>query len=130
MLERIAEPPRPDVRGGNRQEQGRPDARIPELATAVGRGIRGISGETYSLWRAANHEGEILYSVVTKRRDKKVALKLLKKAMNRHGRSPIPVTDRVQPRGAALMEIYLRCPSGGTTSFPAYWVCPLQEPRR
>ena len=38
-----------------------------------------IDGETYYLWRAVDHEGEVLESFVTKRRDRKSALKLLKK---------------------------------------------------
>jgi putative transposase len=33
------------------------------------------------LWRAVDHEGEVLESYVTKRRDRKVALKFLRKAM-------------------------------------------------
>ena len=38
-----------------------------------------INGETHYLWRAMDHEGELLESYVTKRRDRKVALKFLKK---------------------------------------------------
>ena len=48
-----------------------------------------INGETHYLWRAVDHEGEVLESFVTKRRDKKVALKFLKKAMKKHGRSNV-----------------------------------------
>ena len=33
-----------------------------------------INGETHYLWRAVDHEGEILESFVTKRRDRKAAL--------------------------------------------------------
>ncbi len=36
-----------------------------------------INGETRYLWRAVDHEGEILESYVTKRRDRKAALKFL-----------------------------------------------------
>jgi putative transposase len=36
-----------------------------------------INGETYYLWRAVDHEGEVLESLVTKRRDRKAALKFL-----------------------------------------------------
>jgi putative transposase len=35
--------------------------------------------------RAADHEGEVLESYVTKKRDKKAALKFMKKAMRRYG---------------------------------------------
>ena len=40
-----------------------------------------INGERHYLWRAVDHEGEVLESYVTKKRDKKAALKLMKKAM-------------------------------------------------
>ena len=34
-----------------------------------------INGETHYLWRAVDHEGEILESYVTKTRDKKAAMR-------------------------------------------------------
>ena len=40
-----------------------------------------IRGERHYLWRAVDHEGEVLESYVTKKRDKPAALKFLKKAM-------------------------------------------------
>ena len=64
-----------------------------------------ISGEMRYLWRAVDHEGEILESFVTKRRDKKAALKFLRKAMRKHGRPEVIVTDRLRSYGAALREI-------------------------
>ena len=45
-----------------------------------------INGETHYLWRAVDHEGEILESFVTKNRDKAAALTFMKKALKRHGR--------------------------------------------
>ena len=35
-----------------------------------------INGATHYLWRAVDHEGEVLESIVTKTRDRKAALKL------------------------------------------------------
>jgi putative transposase len=64
-----------------------------------------INGETHYLWRAVDHEGEVLESFVTKRRDRKAALKFLKKAMRRHGSPESIVTDRLRSYGAALREI-------------------------
>ena len=61
-----------------------------------------INGVTHYLWRAVDHEGEVLESVVTKTRDRKAALKLLKKSLKRHGRSENIVTDRLRSYGAAL----------------------------
>ena len=64
-----------------------------------------INGETHYLWRAVDLEGEVLESFVTKRRDKKAALKFLKKAMRKHGRPEVVVADRLRSYGAALREI-------------------------
>ena len=44
-----------------------------------------INGERHYLWRAVDHEGEVLESFVTKTRNKKAALKFLKKTMRKHG---------------------------------------------
>jgi putative transposase len=51
-----------------------------------------INGETYYLWRAVDHEGEVLEVFVTKRRNRRAALKFLKKAMKRYG-SPKVLSD-------------------------------------
>ena len=64
-----------------------------------------INGETHYLWRAVDHEGEVLESFVTKTRDKVSALKFLKKAMKRYGRPEEVVTDRLRSYGAAMREI-------------------------
>lgn len=64
-----------------------------------------INGVTHYLWRAVDHEGEVLESVVTKTRDRKAALKLLKKSMKRHGRPENIVTDRLRSYGAALKQL-------------------------
>ena len=44
-----------------------------------------VNGERHNLWRAVDHEGEVLESYVTKKRDNKAALKFMKKAMRRYG---------------------------------------------
>ena len=64
-----------------------------------------INGETHYLWRAVDHEGEVLESFVTKRRDRKAALKFLRKTMKRHGNSHIFVTDKLRSYGAAMKAI-------------------------
>jgi len=64
-----------------------------------------INEETHYLWRAVDHEGEVLQSYVTKTRDKKAALKFLKKAMRRYGKPEKIVTDKLRSYGAALKEI-------------------------
>ncbi|MEY8120922.1 transposase, partial [Falsihalocynthiibacter sp. BN13B15] len=64
-----------------------------------------INGELHYLWRAVDHEGEVLESYVTKRRDRKTALKLLRKTMNRHGKAEMLVTDKLRSYGAAMKII-------------------------
>jgi putative transposase len=61
-----------------------------------------INGEMHYLWRAVDHEGEVLESFVTKTEDKAAVLKFIKKAMQRHGRTKAIVTDGLRSYGAAL----------------------------
>jgi putative transposase len=64
-----------------------------------------INGERHYLWRAVDDEGEVLESFVTKTRDKKAALKFLKKTMKKHGRCDRYVTDKLRSYGAAMKEL-------------------------
>ena len=64
-----------------------------------------INGETHYLWRAVDHEGELLESYVTKTRDKSAALKFLRRAMKRYGAPRTIVTDRLRSYGAAMKVI-------------------------
>jgi putative transposase len=64
-----------------------------------------INGERRYLWRAVDHEGEILESFVTKKRDKTAALKFLKKALKRHGQPEAVVTDGLRSYPAAMREL-------------------------
>ncbi|MGE6696661.1 IS6 family transposase [Hyphomonas sp. NPDC076900] len=64
-----------------------------------------ICGETHYLWRAVDHEGEVLEAYVTKSRDKAAALKFLRKAMKRYGNPEVIVTDKLRSYGAALKAI-------------------------
>jgi putative transposase len=64
-----------------------------------------INGERHYLWRAVDHEGEVLESYVTKTRDRQAALKFLKKTLRKHGRAEAIVTDKLRSYGAALREI-------------------------
>ncbi|MGB2178748.1 MAG: IS6 family transposase, partial [Hyphomonas sp.] len=57
------------------------------------------------LWRAVDHEGEVLESFVTKTRDKASALKFMRKAMKRYGNPQVLVTDKLRSYGAAMSEI-------------------------
>ncbi len=64
-----------------------------------------IGGEMYYLWRAVDHEGELLESYVTKKRDKKAALRFMKKALKRHGPAERIVTDGLKFYPAAMRDL-------------------------
>ena len=64
-----------------------------------------INGETHYLWRAVDHEGEVLEVFVTKRRDRRAALQFLKRAMKRYGQPKMIVTDRLRSYRAAMNVI-------------------------
>ena len=64
-----------------------------------------INGERRYLWRAVDCEGEVLESFVTKSRDKKAAINLLKKAIRKNGRTEVIVTDQLRSYGAALNKL-------------------------
>lgn len=64
-----------------------------------------INGEVRYLWRAVDHEGEVLEVFVTKKRDRKAALRFLKKAVRRHGNLRAVVTDRLRSYRSAMQTI-------------------------
>ena len=64
-----------------------------------------INGEIHYLWRAVDHEGEVLEVFVTKRRNRTAALKFLRKAMKRFGNPKVIVTDKLRSYRAAMKEI-------------------------
>jgi putative transposase len=64
-----------------------------------------VNGKLRYLWRAVDHEGEVLEAVVTARRDKAAALKLLKRIMKKYGPPRSVVTDGLRAYSAAMDEI-------------------------
>ena len=52
-----------------------------------------INGEMHYLWRAVDHEGEVLESFTSKQRNRAAALTFIKRAMKRHGKPQAIVTD-------------------------------------
>src|SRR4028119_1069175 len=64
-----------------------------------------VNGVQHYLWRAVDHEGEVLEAFVSKTRDRQAALKFLKKPMKRHGRPEEFVTDKLRSYGAALKDL-------------------------
>ncbi len=64
-----------------------------------------IKGKRYYLWRAVDHEGEVLEAYVSKKRNKKAALKFLRKIIRRYGKPEAIITDRMASYKAALREL-------------------------
>ena len=64
-----------------------------------------INGERHYLWRAVDQEGEVREAFVSKKRDRKAALKFLRKLMKRYGRPEAIVTDQLRSYRATLHEL-------------------------
>ena len=64
-----------------------------------------LDGEMLYLWRAVDHEGEILESYVTRTRDKDAALAFMKKALKRNGSPGTIGTDGLRSYRAAMTEL-------------------------
>ena len=88
-----------------RQGRPRPSARwhLDEMVVR-------IAGKRMYLWRAVDHEGEILDMLVQRRRDKRAALRLMRKLLRKQGFAPkLLVTDRRGSYGAAFRQLRLTC---------------------
>jgi transposase-like protein len=86
-----------------RQRRPRPSGRwhLDEVFIRIG-------GRLHYLWRAVDDEGEVLDILVQPRRDRKAALKLMRKLLKRQGYVPDAiVTDRLRSYGAALRDLGL-----------------------
>ena len=69
-----------------------------------------IGGERFWLWRAVDHEGEILDMLVQRRRDTKAALRLMRKLIRKQGFAPeVMVTDKLASYGCARRKLGLAC---------------------
>ncbi len=86
-----------------RRGRGKPSPRwhLDEMVVRIG-------GEHLYLWRAVDDEGEVLDLLVQRRRDKKAALRLMRKLLRKTGFAPeLLVTDRLRSYGAAFRELGL-----------------------
>ena len=62
-----------------------------------------IAGKHMYLWRAVDHEGEVLEILVQRRRDRSAAVKLMRKLLRKQGFAPTRVTtDKLRSYGAAF----------------------------
>ena len=64
-----------------------------------------INDRTHYLWRAVDHEGEGLAVFASKRRDRRAALKFLRRTMKRYGQPKAIVTDRLPSYRSAMKAI-------------------------
>jgi len=64
-----------------------------------------LNGEMVYLWRAVDHEGEILESYITETRDKAAALTFMKKALRRHGSPAAITTHGLRSYRAAMTDL-------------------------
>jgi transposase-like protein len=70
-----------------------------------------IAGKRMYLWRAVDHEGEVLDMLVQRRRDSQAALRLMRKLLRKQGFVPkLLVTDKLRSYGAAFRQLPLACP--------------------
>ncbi len=86
-----------------RKKRPRPDSRwhLDEVFVS-------INGRRAYLWRAVDCEGEVLDILVQARRNKKTALRLMRKLLKNQGFVPDAiVTDKLPSYGAALKELSL-----------------------
>src|ERR1700736_1187730 len=70
-----------------------------------------IVGKRMYLWGAVDHEGEVLDMLVQRRRDKRAALRLMRKLLRRQGFAPkFLTTDKLGSYGAAFRHLRPTCP--------------------
>src|ERR1700732_2039578 len=70
-----------------------------------------IAGKRMYLWRAVDHEGEVLDLLVQRRRDCRAALRLMRKLLRKQGFAPkLLTTDKLGSYGAAFRRLRLTCP--------------------
>jgi putative transposase len=88
-----------------RQGRPRPSARwhLDEMVVR-------IAGKRMYLWRAVDHEGEVLDMLVQRRRDTHAALRLMRKLLKKQGFAPkLLVTDKLGSYGSAFRQPRLTC---------------------
>ena len=63
-----------------------------------------LNGAMRYLWRAVDHDGEVLESYVTRTREKAAALRFMRRTSKRHGSPARIVTDGLRSYRAATTE--------------------------
>src|SRR5437588_5300476 len=69
-----------------------------------------IAGKRMYLWRAVDHEGEVLDMLVQRRRDSRAALRLMRKLIKKRGFVPkLLVTDKLRSYASAFRRLRQIC---------------------
>jgi putative transposase len=69
-----------------------------------------IAGKRMYLWRAVDHEGEVLDMLVQRRHDKRAALRLMRKLLKKQGFTPkLLTTDKLGSYAAVFRHLHLTC---------------------
>jgi len=69
-----------------------------------------IAGKRMYLWRAVDHEGEVLDMLVQRCRDGRAALRLMRKLLKKQGFAPkLLVTDKLRSYASAFRRLGLSC---------------------
>jgi putative transposase len=126
--EAIGEKPRTSRRSARVAGDVRRDAQVLKFGPVIARRLRQrrprrsdrwhldemvvrIAGKRMYLWRAVDHEGEILDMLVQSRRDSQSALRLMRKLLRKQGFVPkLLVTDKLRSYGSAFRQLQLTCP--------------------
>ena len=95
----------PAIARGLRRCRSRPSDRwhLDEMVVRIAR-------KHMYLWRAVDHEGEVLEILVQRHRDRSAAVKLMRKLLRKQGFAPTRVTtDKLRSDGAAFQHLGLSC---------------------
>src|SRR5467141_1814424 len=69
-----------------------------------------IADKRMYLWRAVDHEGEVLEILIQRRRDRAAAVKLMRKLLRKQGFAPTRLTtDKLRSYGAVFRHLGLSC---------------------
>ncbi len=70
-----------------------------------------IAGTRMYLWRAVDHEGDVLDMLLERPRNSRAVLRLTRKLLKKHGFTPkLLVTDKLRSYASAIGKFGLTCP--------------------
>src|SRR3979409_1800283 len=102
-------PPKAFAVGGSNSDRRSPGRRCrprPSDRWHLDEMVVRIAGRHMYLWRAVDHEGEVLEILVQRRRDKRAAVRLMRKLLRKQGFAPKQVTtDKLRSYGAAFRHL-------------------------